>query len=170
MALRSRFRLLRDDSEIVSLRLALLQKPLSRRKARDLAKLIVREMKDDISKGINPITFGSRRFPRYKNPDRYPGGRKGRRPVNLKLTGKFLKSLLARSTAGRRGSAFAEVGFSDGLSQKKEQGHREGANTQPKRPIIPEGREKFNARIMDIIVNYIDRIASDISRKRRPKR
>lgn len=168
MALRARFRLERDDSDRIATRLRKFRAPLDRKTAQKLARRIIKEMKADIAKGINPITFGDRRFPAYKNPRKYPGRRKGARPVNLKLTGAFLKSLQFQLERVARDNYDVVLGFFDSLSRKKEEGHRDGANRQPKRPIIPEGNERFNARIQDIIVQIIDERYSDIARRRRP--
>lgn len=88
------------------------------------------------------------------------------RPVNLFLTGDFLSNLeyIVTGTAGKYG---IELGFFDELSAKKESGHREGVNGQPKRPIIPVGREDFAISIQKIIFRkmeeLIDRAASRAS-------
>lgn len=88
------------------------------------------------------------------------------RPVNLFLTGAFLSNLeyIVTGTAGKYG---IELGFFDELSAKKESGHREGVNGQPKRPIIPVGREDFAISIQKIIFRkmeeLIDRAASRAS-------
>ena len=105
---------------------------------------IVAEMKDRISSGISPIT--GKRFPGYKKPKKYPGSRKPARPVNLFLTGQFLRSLKYRIRTGK--IPVVTIFFSNKLAQLKEQGHREGANSQRKRPIIPAGSESFTDSIL----------------------
>lgn len=88
------------------------------------------------------------------------------RPVNLFLTGDFLAHLeyIVTGTAGKYG---IELGFFDELSAKKESGHREGVHGQPKRPVIPVGREDFAISIQKIIFGkmeeLIDRAASRAS-------
>lgn len=118
-----------------------------------IGKIVVQEIENDVLKGINPISgFGARRFPEYKNPSNYPDKArkdfpaKRRRPVNLFLSGDFL-FFLRPFVKGQK----IFIGFSDPLSIKKEQGHRDGANGQPKRPIIPQGSETFNKRIIRVI-------------------
>ncbi len=97
----------------------------------------------------------SRGYP-YSVQDKFPG--KKPRPVNLTLSGKFL-SKLKKFISGQAGQKIKiEVGFADdkvrsGTSNKyvsvidMEKGHREGANGQLKRPIIPERNENFERRI-----------------------
>ncbi len=57
-----------------------------------IGNTIINESKDFISKGISPVS-GIKRFERYKDVKKYPGGKKDNRPVNLELTGKMLKEL-----------------------------------------------------------------------------
>lgn len=45
-----------------------------------------------LSRGQSPVK-GQKRLQRYKDPDKYPGKRKSKRPVNLKLSGNFYNSL-----------------------------------------------------------------------------
>lgn len=123
--------------------------------ARKLGKIVVKEMKNNISKGISPIQ-GKGRFPGYKragDKDGYPNTvrrqfpAKRRRPVNLKLSGAFLRML--RGKPKKVGRAFSpNVGFFDNLSRKKESGHRDGVNGQPKRAIIPVGGESLKKSIL----------------------
>ena len=70
-------------------------------------------------------------------PDKRP------RPVNLFLSGEFMESLKSKV---RNGQLF--VGFFEKRSTQFEQGHREGVNGQPKRPIIPIDDERFSTTIV----------------------
>lgn len=129
--------------------------------SRDLSELggeILTKMRSLIGRGFSPIT--GRKFPRYKNPSKYPGTRKRSSPVNLELTGDFLKSLRARGKTGKipRLSIFLQ----GRESIEKERGHRTGANGQPKRPIIPLEREGFTKSVN----NVIDDVIEDIVNKR----
>jgi hypothetical protein len=119
-------------------------KRLKKREMDFVARAIIFEMKQNISKGISPIT--GKRFPAYKNPARYPGDQKPQRPVNLYLTGDFLDNLAYKIELGTKPKVL--IGFWDQESILKEKGHREGANTQPKRPIIPIGGETFSKRLL----------------------
>ena len=120
-----------------------------------LGEELVKKMKDLVSKGISPIE-GHGRFPAYKSSTkekkRYPDTVKGkfpskrRRPVNLGLTGQFLNHLsyildFAQDKFGIR------LGFFDEESIQKEKGHREQANGQAFRPIIPKGKEKLSKAV-----------------------
>lgn len=100
---------------------------------------LIAEIKQRIASGISPIT--GKRFAAYKNPKRYPGKQKPKRPVNLWLSGDFIKSLRIRVKTGK--NPMLTVYFTKELSEDKERGHRDGAKGQPKRPIIPVGREGF---------------------------
>lgn len=126
-----------------------------------IAKNVISEMKSLISKGISPIrTTG--RFESYKNPDNYPKKiqkkypDKKNTPVNLKLTGKMLDQL--KVTAIKLGSNPSfNIGYSSESAKKKELGHREGANGQPKRPTIPNENEEFAVSIQKIVVDEMIR-------------
>lgn len=131
----------------------------------ELGDDFIEDMKSDIAKGISPIQ-GRGRFPGYKNPENYPDqvrnryANKRRRPVNLKLSGDFLKSLKSIvKSIGARNALF--IGFNDRKSKLKEEGHRDGANGQLKRPIIPEGSETFTPKLVkrfrDALVRAINK-------------
>jgi hypothetical protein len=107
--------------------------------------LIVKLMLEKIAKGLSPIE-GKPRFPGYKDPKKYPGSKqvkedfpdKRNRPVNLTLSGKFLSGLKSKVSPVR---GQITIGFFDAYGKTLEQGHREGANGQRERPIIPEPSE-----------------------------
>lgn len=135
-----------------------LKKTVDLRKAKSaelvpIARDFLKEMKAFISKGISPIK-GKGRFPRYKNPSNYPNSRsirkkfplKRQRPVNLYLSGEFLKDLKINIFNGK--ILRFKVGFFNKDSIIKERGHREGANGQPKRPIIPKNTESFTPALI----------------------
>lgn len=113
-------------------------------------------MLENIKKGISPIT--GKRFPAYKNPERYPGKRKPKRPVNLELTGEFLSALEFTVRSGKNPTI--TIGFFDKENADKEKGHREGAGGQPKRPIIPNSSESFSKKITIEITNEIADVLS----------
>lgn len=141
--------------------------PMRAKDAKALGAIVIAGMKDLISKGISPIA-GMGRFPAYKNPrmgypstvrKEYPSKRNT--PVNLYLSGDFIAALNAQvQTIGS--AARTIVGYFDSKEAKKEKGHREGANTQPKRPTIPSGSETFAQRIQVEILKFtretLDRI------------
>ncbi len=117
---------------------------------KSLGNEFVNKMRSTIQAGQSPIAGGDKRFPAYKNPDKYPKGlperfNKKPRPVNLTLTGAFLKSLIA-NVITRSSNKFLQITFDSEEHGIKEVGHRDGANGQPKRPIIPlAGKEDFIA-------------------------
>lgn len=133
--------------------------------ASKMGEEVVITMKDMISKGISPIREVGR-FPAYKHQrvkGKYPANQqknypeKKQRPVNLTLSRDFLSALSSRIIkSGTKGKFPVEVGYILGnrgevSASKKEQGHREGVNGQPKRPTIPQGDEQFAAKIQKII-------------------
>lgn len=143
-------------------RLGQLGAGMTRTQASAVGKTVVAMMLDLILAGQSPIK-GRGAFPKYKNPKKYPGDLKPHSPVNLFLSGKFLNSL--KSQVYQRGKGYAvEIGYFTKLSAKKEQGHREGANGQPRRPTIPklDKRERFT----DEIQNAARAIILDAIKKR----
>lgn len=143
--------------------------------ARSIASFIEKKMKDLISKGISPI-FGSGRFEGYaaqrkkdKKKKFYPDSvkkdfpSKRRRPVNLFLSGEFLKSL--KAYPGSVGKIF--IGYTTKYGKKLESGHREGVNSQPKRPTIPEKpNERFAQPILSgIIKMFRDSFSDELKKK-----
>lgn len=141
-----------------------LKKPIDQDTADEIGQEVVREMKDQISKGISPIK-GNGRFPRYKNPDKYPKRKKPNTPVNLYLGGEFQDSLTHESKQSKSGYK-TEIFYEGSDQDDKESGHREGVHGQPKRPTIPQGTEDFSERIRRVFSKiYRDRINSIIGNK-----
>ncbi len=89
----------------------------------------------------------SSKYP-YNMMRKFPG--KKVRPVNLNLSGNFLDHLRARAT-----KSGVEIGFYTKKYELYEQGHREGANTQPKRPIIPVDNETFSRNVYQRLVDSL---------------
>lgn len=141
----------------------------------------VDEMKSAISKGLSPIK-GNGRFPAYKwagkkalarksgtkkrselnreFQNKYPYSAmnefpdKKERPVNLKLSGDFLNNLKAKVMRGK-----IYIGFFEQPWAKYEEGHREGVNGQPKRPIIPSDEdEQFSDTILRRLVKVVQSV------------
>lgn len=148
-------------------------KILTRSDLKELANIYIKEMKASIAKGISPIQ-GYARFPKYKNPKKYPGGRKSAikkrypgkraRPVNLFLSGKFLRELDFR--VQRRGAEL-KIGFFKKYGKTLERGHRLGVNGQPKRPIIPNRNEDFTKRIKKVCTElYAKLLIKRLAKKR----
>ena len=122
----------------------------------------VQEMKKLISKGTSPIEGGS--FPAYRGKyredikkGRYKG--KSLSPVNLKLSGKFLKSLKSLAPDVVKGGSYQpRIGLDKRVDRKagdKETGHREGANKQAIRPNIPQDGEDLKQGVLRKIADYL---------------
>jgi hypothetical protein len=138
-------------------------KPIDDATAKKVGIEVTKEMKTLIAKGISPIE-GSGKFPRYKNPQKYPGDRKAKSPVNLKLLGDFLNALTYRVKAGPFGK-ITEIFYGNNQSIKEE-GHRKGTGGQPERPTLPSEKgedftrtikeiytEAYKARILEVLKN-----------------
>jgi hypothetical protein len=100
----------------------------------------------------------------YSVQKKYPG--KKPRPVNLFLSGAFLSALTYLTKEKSDGKISVTIGFDDPDQAIKEKGHREGANGQRKRPIIPrQSTESFNQTIrLDITRLIKDAIAKATKR------
>lgn len=86
------------------------------------------------------------------NTEEYRKGKKRPRPVNLWLTGEFLRSLTFQILPAGKRKMLSLGWFNDPKNAVKEKGHREGAGGQPKRPILPRAGEKWARTIqLDIM-------------------
>lgn len=169
MPIRFRGRLDTRASQLVKDKLKALERPVTRADAQDIARESLSEMKALIAAGVSPVKGAGlpARFPRYKNPKRYPGRRKPVTPVNLYLTGAMLADLTARVVSSAAGFA-AEIGYSTSKSKAKERGHREGANGQPIRPTIPQASsgETFATSIQQVYLKYLASAIDRLARRR----
>lgn len=98
------------------------------------------------------------------NTKEFRKGQKGIRPVNLKLTGDFLRDLSSKIRS-IKGSYVTDIGYSNEKQKKKEQGHRESAGGQPSRPTIPTTQEGFAQRIQRIISSVYREHIRDLLKK-----
>lgn len=149
-----------------------LPQAFTERDAKELGQDLVSEMKSMISKGQSTIE-GNGRFPGYKraqDKDGYPNNvrkkhpQKRARPVNLFLSGDFLRDLVSQTFKGKLGYGL-QVGFFKPESVLKELSHRIGENGQPSRPVIPEANERLAARLRVIISNKFREVFSRVFKK-----
>jgi len=164
-------------------KIADLAEPVDKKQAQTLGKLILKEMKSLIRKGISPLQ-GKGKFPKYKGSykDRIrktgkayakksPGGRarafaKRLTPVNLKVSGHQMKSLISW-TKKVKGSHEAIIGYRSKFAKDKELGHRERKNNQGFRPTIPKApREGFARRIQDVYLKFYNGVINKQTKKR----
>ena len=154
-----RFKFRLDGIEKIRKEIKDLELTVTQRDAKTIGVAARDLMLEMISSGQSPI-HGKGKFPPYKradDPDGYPNNMRSRfpnkkkTPVNLHLSGDFLDTLEVR-TSGAASNPQIKIGFYDSLSKQKEQGHREGAKGQPKRPIIPNGKERFHDKIESLIL------------------
>jgi predicted AlkP superfamily phosphohydrolase/phosphomutase len=136
-----------------------LKKKLEEKKVKEkIAELIISQVKEHIARGVSPVR-GQRRFERYKNPDKYPGDRKTKRPVNLEMTGEMLNALDWQDSEGTT----VTIGFFDPEQSEKAKYHNDGTANMAKRQILPTKKnEEFNVSITRLIRDLYARIISDI--------
>lgn len=127
---------------------------------KELNQEVVTEVKRFMAAGTSPVK-GKRRFPAYKDKDKYPGDRKASRPVNLFLSG----ALYAQLVAARTSATSFFVGISSLASEKIKtyaKANNLGENKIPERRFIPIKGEVFNVSIMrkikDIVARRIAKI------------
>jgi hypothetical protein len=148
--------------DTIAKRLEGLKKPITRKDAEEVGDGVVTEMKNLITKGVSPIE-GNGRFEGYKNPKKYPGKRKPKTPVNLTLSGDFLDAL-SYSTVQSPSGYGTKIFYQGSKENKKEEGHREGANGQKKRPTIPLNGETFAARIQRVFAEIYNKRINILSK------
>ena len=81
-----------------------LRKTVDEKFEADMNREVVGEIKRMIDAGVSPVQSveGGRRLKGYKTPDKYPGKRKAKRPVNLNLSGIMLSWYKAVRVSGVR--------------------------------------------------------------------
>lgn len=134
----------------------------SRRIKQVVANQVIEDIKDSVSKGISPVR-GNRRFPRYKDPSKYPRDLKPQRPVNLELSGDMLNTLKFKALSGTSLS----VGIMDREQAKKANAHQKGDGV-PQRKFLPtESGDQFTVTITRKLRDLYARILSDIIKRAR---
>ena len=129
----------------------------------DLPRPLTQAIKKDILKSVSPNR--SKRFPRYSSSyDRAKKKAGYPRTVNLRLTGKMLKSLIAIKKTGKP----LEVKFKD----EKAHFHNDtgpGGNNKKIRRMLPSNHgEGFNSKITGVISNILQKsVFKIIDRKNR---
>jgi len=124
-----------------------------------LGETLLEEMKNDISKGNSPVRT-ERRFEPYKNPEKYPAGKKPNRPVNLHLTGEMLQYLKFKPVTGRPA---VDVGYLNAPHdvQVRAIAHNTGTGDMAQRKHIPwESGDELTVRITRRMIDvYKERLA-----------
>ncbi len=135
-----------------------------------LGEVLRKEVLDFIEEGISPIK-GRGKFKGYKvdrgggsdNPRAYPNSvkkkypRKRKRPINLELSGKFLKALTYKKT--KEGIKFGFFGMNDDIRDKYET-HNLGLDKYvPKRKFLPTvDGEEYSLDITKALEKTLDEI------------
>lgn len=130
------------------------------------------EIKRLIAAGVSPVDgYEGRRFAGYKDPKKYPGDKKAKRPANLELTGAMLSFYKAVRVTGRRltlGIATAAPedvkvrAVANNLGTTKE----DGTSAIRARRFVPIKGETFRISVLRKIKNlYARRIRTLLSGK-----
>lgn len=113
----------------------------------EIGRTVTRMASEMIAAGQSPVR-GERRYPGYKNPDKYPRDLKNKRPVNLYLTGEML-SYLGHQITGDGKVEWGIVKAPEAVVTRARV-HNDGTRDDiARRPFIPnkEG-ETFAVRII----------------------
>ena len=151
--------------KILKERIKLFREKIDGRIGNIVLRQMVRKIKSFTRKGISPVTGPGIRsrykgYKRASDKDGYPNNvrrsfpQKRKRPVNLRLSGKMMRSLdgFVRNT---KEGVELELAYLDPLSRKKERGHSEGVGGQPKRPTLPGKGQKFSKDIEKEVVSIL---------------
>lgn len=130
---------------------------------REVASELIEMIKDFLSKGISPVR-GNRKFPSYKNPEKYPAGQKPKTPVNLELSSDMLNAMtywFIRDSI--------RIGFKDEDQHDKAKTHQYGLNGVPQRPILPveEGDELAISIMQELRRIYSEKLIDIIKKSNR---
>ena len=119
----------------------------------EIGAAVVEEIRKVTARGGSPVK-GQGRLAGYKNPDNYPGDRKQKRPVNLRLSEKMMRKLsFKRTTKG--------IGFS--YPTDYAEFVNEGTPQMKARPFLPKDPgSEFIISIMRKILNIYSHALSDI--------
>ncbi len=138
----------------------------------EVGTAIVDEIKNFAAAGQSAVR-GEGRFEQYSgqsDPKKYPNNVKGKypgkklRPVNLSLSGEYLKSLKAVVKNNSIG-----ISITGAKNLLKFQTHNEGTNPNvPERRILPSRQgESFAVSIERIYIDLMSKIVSDRLRKKK---
>ena len=146
-----------------------LQKTVDEQFVQDMQREVIdNTIKPLIAAGVSPVDSveGSRRFVGYKDPEKYPGTQKSKRPVNLFLSGKMLQWYKAVKISGVRISLGIPT-TADNEIKVRAQANNEGtAEGIPPRRFIPLRGESFRVSVMRKIKDlYARRIKFLLSSK-----
>jgi len=126
----------------------------------EVAEQIISDMKESIAAGVSPVR-GERRFVAYKDPKKYPGDQKNKRPVNLYLSGDMLAALKAYPAAG----AGVNIGIK-GTQGVKAKAHNDGTKDIPRRHFMPsDAGDAFTVTITRRVRDLYARFLSDILKR-----
>lgn len=132
----------------------------------DVGRVVIDKAKNRISRGLSPVK-GEPAFEKYANPEKYPGKRKAKSPVNLNLSGKMLKDFGFRR--GENGSTeFTMIGGEE--TEKRAGYHNDGTDKMAKRRFIPDDGQTFTDDIMKEAVKTQEKHVQDLIRQTNKKK
>lgn len=127
----------------------------------------VRMAKDMIARGRSPVE-GHGTFEAYSDPDKYPGGRKPSKPVNLELDG----TMLSYFTFRRGPSNKIHIGMLNAPAKElaKARAHNNGEGTSPERRFIPHEGENWAKPIQEAINRLFEERLDELIRQSNKKK
>ncbi len=130
-------------------------KRFKRETLNSLQRPLKRAIVNEINQGRTPVSGSKRRFERYSasyrraiSKGRFSDQSKKRSPVNLRLSGKLLRSLVSNVSNG-----ILKISFTD----KKAEFHQEGQGNLPVRKLLPGPGEKFSKTIQLMIREFVSK-------------
>lgn len=133
-----------------NLRNVINDKVLSRIQSEVIDTVIIPNMKA----GSSPVR-GKGRFKSYKNPEKYPGNKKSKTPVNLRNKGNLYKAYRGKKQDGKS----LKIGIIDKDVSVYSKAHNEGNETTTARRHVPLKGEQYSVKAMRRLKKIIsDRI------------
>lgn len=127
------------------------------------------EIKRMIAAGVSPVDSyeGGRRFRGYKDPKKYPGTKKAKRPVSLYLSGVMLSFYKAVRVSGRRLTLGIPTNAPEEVKVRAVANNvgtvsESGAEAIPPRRFIPLKGETFRISVLRKIKNLYARRIKDL--------
>ncbi|MBL0320682.1 MAG: hypothetical protein IPP74_15515 [Alphaproteobacteria bacterium] len=126
---------------------------------REIGQTLVDSVKEYVGRGLSPVR-GTGRFVAYKDPKKYPGDRKAKRPVNLRLTGAMMDALKYR-LKGSKVELYLDPQPDYAIV------HQDGSDKVPRRTFLPREKlgEKFVVSIMDEVKKIISKAVKRFANK-----
>lgn len=126
----------------------------------DVADFVKEAILRDVGGGLSPVT--GKNFVKYKDPKKYPAGKKANSPVNLELDGDMLDSLSVERMGNKIRVTVSEDQMPKADNHNKFTSKSEGTGV-PARKFIPNAAkgENFRGQIKERIARIIEEYAEE---------